>query len=517
MNAKLSRAIAEIERSGAASHLASINRGLEKESLRVSPNGVLSSTPHPRTLGSALSHSSITTDYSESLLEFITPVFTDVEAMLSFLTDLHLYTYKNIGDEILWTNSMPCILHGDESIPIADYGSSNIGFMKHVYRRGLAWRYGRLMQTIAGVHYNFSLPEAFFTALDGIDSADNRSAHYFNLIRNFHRHCWLVLYLFGSSPAICQTFVEGRKHNLDVFGEHSFYLPKGTTLRMSDLGYQNSAQSSIRVCTNSLSEYVRTLRAATEQSWPAYEEIGVKVDGEYRQLNTNLLQIENEFYTVIRPKRTINSGEKPSCALNRRGVEYIEVRSIDLDPFSPIGVSQELIQFMDAFLLFCMFEPSPPISVDEDKEIAHNRNVTVMNGRDPATQLHINGEARSIRDEAVVMFEGISAFAEMLDRYAGGEHVELAERERHKFIDPDTTPSAIILDEMREHGDAYFEFAMRWSQRHKRYFDSLNLSPEKERQLKLEAESSLERTAELEAEQKESFDEFLRRYMAASC
>ncbi|MCZ7598428.1 MAG: glutamate--cysteine ligase [Gammaproteobacteria bacterium] len=359
MNRSLQEKIRTLETTGAARELAAIRRGIEKESLRVGPDGVIASTPHPAALGSALSHDWITTDYSEALLEFITPVYRDIEEMLEFLTDLHVFTYANIGEEILWTNSMPCILHGDESIPIADYGTSNIGRMKHVYRRGLAVRYGRLMQTIAGIHYNFSLSDEFFAAWLGVDSKEARSAQYFNPVRNFHRHCWLVLYLFGSAPAVCRTFVAGREHTLTPFGKNSFYLPHGTTLRMSRLGYQNSAQADIHVSTNSLDEYVRTLRAATEQNYPPYERLGVVVGGEYQQLNSNLLQIENEFYTVIRPKRTIRPLEKPTTALNERGVEYIEVRSIDLNPFEPIGIDAASIRFMDAFLLYCMLEDSP--------------------------------------------------------------------------------------------------------------------------------------------------------------
>ena len=135
--------------------------GLEREALRVAPDGYISQVPHPAALGSALTHPLITTDYSEALLEFITPPLPDAEATLQGLDEIHRFVYPRIGDELLWSASMPCILAGEASIPIADYGRSNRGQMKHVYRRGLAWRYGRIMQVIAGIHFNFSLPDDF--------------------------------------------------------------------------------------------------------------------------------------------------------------------------------------------------------------------------------------------------------------------------------------------------------------------------------------------------------------------
>lgn len=514
MNSLLEQRLRDIETSGAAHELKNIRRGIEKESLRVSPDGVLADTPHPTALGSALSNDWITTDYSEALLEFITPVHKDIDETLEFLTDLHLFTYRNIGEEILWTNSMPCIVHGDASIPIAEFGTSNVGMMKHVYRRGLGHRYGRLMQTIAGIHYNFSLPERFFSQWLGVDDQDTRSHWYFNLLRNFHRHCWLVLYLFGSAPAVCRTFVDGREHTLTPFGKNSFHLPHGTTLRMSRLGYQNSAQSEIHVCTNSLEEYVRTLRAATEKLYPPYQRIGIEVDGEYRQLNTNLLQIENEFYTVIRPKRTIRPMEKPTRALGERGVEYIEVRSIDLNPFEPIGIDAKSIRFMDAFLLYCMLQPSPPIGSDEECEIAHNRDITVTQGRAEGTRIFLRDRERPFREEAHRALEGIAMVAEVLDRHENHGHVDMVRIEHEKVDHPEMTASARIIEEMRDHNESYFEYAMRIAMRHEDYFKSRELSPESLARLRRHADESLEKTRSLERESSESFPDYLARYFA---
>ena len=141
--------IQALSEQGIASSLTKMKRGIEKESLRVTPEGRLSQTPHPLNLGSSLTHPSITTDYSESLLEFITPPDESIDATLEQLKKIHGFVYKNINNEILWVNSMPCVVGDNDSIPIAQYGKSNIGKIKTLYRVGLDHRYGRLMQTIA--------------------------------------------------------------------------------------------------------------------------------------------------------------------------------------------------------------------------------------------------------------------------------------------------------------------------------------------------------------------------------
>ena len=316
--------------------LSNLQRGIEKESLRVDSNGKLAQTPHPVKLGSALTHPHITTDFSEALLEFITPVSTSIDESLQTLSNIHRYTYQSIDGELLWAASMPCILEGDDNIPVAQYGSSNVATMKTVYRNGLGNRYGRLMQTISGIHYNFSIPETLWDVLQQQDldkrpRQDYITDSYFKLIRNFRRVSWLLIYLYGASPAVCKSFLRGRdNHLLQEFDQGSLYLPHGTALRMGDLGYQSSAQDNLNICYNSIDNYIDTLRQAITNIHPDYENIGVKIDDEYKQLSPALLQIENEFYSPIRPKRNADSGETPIDALNRGGIEYIEVRALDV-------------------------------------------------------------------------------------------------------------------------------------------------------------------------------------------
>ncbi|MFY7855005.1 MAG: glutamate--cysteine ligase, partial [Rubrivivax sp.] len=377
----LSRAVSTLD----TVRLQGIRRGVEKESLRVQPACGLSLTPHPVSLGSALTHSRITTDYSESQLELITGVHGDADGVVDELTQLHQFVYRHIGDERLWPGSMPCGLPADETIPIGRYGTSNIGRAKSVYRMGLGLRYGRRMQTISGIHYNWSMP--------GVDSDG-----YFALIRNFRRQSFLLLTLFGASPAVCPSFVEGRQHNLlalpgpDPAVVHTLHLPYATSLRMGNLGYQSDAQAALAVSYNCLESYAGSLDGALTRPFPPYERIGVRnLGGEYNQLATSLLQIENEFYGTIRPKRVIRSGERPLHALRDRGVEYVEVRCMDLDPFEPVGIQARTMRFLDVFLLHCLLSDSPPDTPEEIAALARNQQRTATRGREPGLRLERAG------------------------------------------------------------------------------------------------------------------------------
>ena len=391
--------------------LRGVRRGIEKESLRAQPDGQLALTPHPAALGSALTHPHITTDFSESQLELITGVHGGVEAALDELTQVHQFTYRvlnELGDERMWVSSMPCGLPTDETIPIGRYGGSNVGRAKSVYRMGLSHRYGRRMQTISGIHYNWSLPEV-------------SSEQYFALIRNFRRHAFLLLYLFGASPALCSSFVAGRPHELRPIGDGSMHMPFGTSLRMGRLGYQSEAQSSLQVSYNSLEGYGASLQDALTRPWPAYESIGIQnPGGDYNQLGTTLLQIENEFYGTIRPKRVIYPGERPLHALRERGVEYVEVRLMDLDPFVPVGITAQTIRFLDVFLLHCLLSDSPDDTPQEIAELAHNQHLTAARGREPGLQLLRGGQEIALTEWGADLVAQCRPIAQALDAAHGG-------------------------------------------------------------------------------------------------
>src|SRR6185436_4282850 len=388
--------------------LKGMRRGIEKESLRVRPDGTLSSVPHQSALGSALTHPHITTDFSESQLELITGALPGAEAVLAELAQIHQITYRAIGDELMWGSSMPCGLPGDDAIPIGKYGTSNIGRAKHVYRTGLSNRYGRRMQAISGIHYNWSLP--------GLGTTE-----YFHIIRNFRRHGWLLFYLLGASPAVCPSFVRGREHGLQELRPGTLYLPHATTLRMGRLGYQSEAQDSIQASFNDLETYGASLEDAMTRTWPAYEKVGIQDKaGNYLQLSTALLQIENEFYGKIRPKRRIRSGERPLHALRERGVEYVEVRLMDLDPFAPAGITAQTMRLLDVFLLHCLLRESPPDTPEEVSAIARNQERVATRGREPGLRLERGAGDIALADWGRQLLEECAPVAGTLDATIGG-------------------------------------------------------------------------------------------------
>jgi len=496
-------------------------KGIEKESLRVAVDGSLSGKSHPLELGSALTNRYITTDFSEALLEFVTPAFETTWEALQFVCNIHQFTYANLGDEMLWSASMPCAIPADDEIPLARYGRSNVGRMKTIYRRGLGNRYGRQMQTIAGVHFNYSVPVDFWPVYQQImheeaDSDDFRSEQYLGLIRNFRRMGWLALYLFGASPALCKSFVAGAELQLESLNDDTFFEPFGTSLRMSDLGYSNQNQSRINISLNSLDEYVRDLDKAIKTPEPSYEEIGVKVDGRYRQLNANLLQIENEFYSPVRPKRVAMSGERPTTALRRGGIEYVEIRSLDINLFDPCGINQNTMRFMEAFLLYCLLLDSPKLSDAEIQEMARNQTDTAKQGRDPDFRLLRAGKPVAVVDWADEILDGVAAVATQLDRRDDNDtYSQAVAVQRQLVANPDDTPSARIIAEMQEADSGFFPFALAMAQSHREYFASITpLGDEVQQAFSEEVTQSLQRQQDIEASDSISLDEYLRRYFS---
>ena len=503
--------------------LQTIQRGIEKESLRITPQGKLAQTPHPAALGSALTHSSITTDYSEALLEFITPVSTSIEGSLQTLEDIHSFTYQHLGEELLWCASMPCIMTGDDGIPVGRYGSSNVARMKTVYRYGLGHRYGRLMQTIAGIHYNFSMPRAFWEqcwagAGKPGELADYVSSRYLGLIRNFRRHSWLLIYLYGASPALCPSFLRGRENpGLEPFDEQgrSLYLPYGTALRMGDLGYNSAAQKGLNICYNCLDTYVETLRSAILQPHPGYRDIPRGQNGDYQQLSDSLLQIENEFYSPIRPKRVTRPGETPLSALQQRGIEYIEVRCVDVSPFTAVGLDAEQIRFLDSFLLYCLLEESPACNEAEQAEQAHNLEAVVNRGRMPGLLLQTAAGERPLVDCAGELLAGIAQVATLLDTaHSTGLYAASIQQQVAKAADPELTPSARVLREMRQRDMPFFRLAMDYSEHWARYFRARELPPQLRARLEEETRRSLAAQREIEQSDQLSFEQYLDNYFA---
>ncbi|GGI80606.1 glutamate--cysteine ligase [Shewanella hanedai] len=501
--------------------LQGMQRGIERESLRTDSSGHLATDSHPQALGSALTHSRITTDYSESLLEFITPVFRDIDSLLQDLTYTHAFSVQNLNNQRLWPVSMPCYVGDVKDIPIADYGVSNPGMMKSLYRKGLTYRYGAQMQIISGVHFNFSVSSELWDNLyqfsgSSLTKNDFISESYLGLIRNYRRMVWVLPYLFGASPALCSSFLKQQETDIpfEKMGKGTLYLPYATSLRMSDLGYTNKEQEQLDISYDSLDKYLIGMKAAIRKPSKNFEAIGVKVDGEYRQLNANVLQIENEFYAPIRAKRVAENGEKPSEALARAGIEYIEVRALDVNPYSPIGIEASQVRFLDLFLLHCLLNESPLSDAGQEAEISSNLNQVILEGRKPGLELSKDGQPILLSSWMNELFDGLNSLCGLLDTESKQDYHEALTRWSAAVDDPELSISGLVMKELKtsqvDHGFWVKQLA-------ETYYHTLNDYPLPEtvkQQYRAAAIESIEKQRVMEAETTQSFESFLDDYFA---
>ncbi|HMI36438.1 MAG TPA: glutamate--cysteine ligase [Steroidobacteraceae bacterium] len=513
------RRLAALVNSRERGALAGGRRGLEREGLRVTPAGRVSAHPHPRALGSALCNPHITTDFSEALLELVSPTFTDNAALVKYLGDLHHFVARFLGEELLWAGSMPGEIAGEAEVPIANYGRSHRGQFKEVYRRGLKTRYGAMMQAIAGAHFNYSFPAHFWPLWAELLEArqadtDFISARYFDLLRNYRRHGWLALYLFGVSPALCASFMQDRDDpELRPLGPATLHLPHATSLRMSDLGYRNRNQAAVNVSVNALSEYLHDISTATHTVHPPFAALGVRVDGEYRQLNANILQIENEYYSNIRPKRAPRALESTGRALARAGVEYVELRALDLCIFEPIGICADEMHFMEAFAALCLLRDSEPLGASEQEQLDRNHLLVARRGREPGLKLERGGRAVPLQEWAAALLDELMGVCELLDAGdAGRPHRRALQRQRDKLSDAALTPSARLLHELHRAGVGYAEYTRHLSAQHRaRLLEPAGHDPLTLAGFSAEAAESLQEQERQEAADRGSFEEYLAR------
>ena len=495
-------------------------RGVERETLRVTTEARISHTKHPDKLGSALTHPLITTDYSEALLEFITDPFPKIDDLLNQLGSTHSFTASNLQDgELLWPCSMPCPLDSDEDVPIAQYGKSNVGMMKTIYRRGLGHRYGRKMQAIAGVHFNFSVPDAVWSSLrmqsgSLLSLQDFKTEGYLKLVRNFRRRFWLLLYLMGASPVAHASFVKGREHDLEKLGTEDVYLPNATSLRMGDLGYQSTAQDALYVCYNSIQTYLETLQKAIVEQYKPYETINYKGSADERQqLSSAVLQIENEFYSTIRPKQTARSGETQLKALKERGVEYIEVRCVDINPFDPLGIDQSQIRFLEMFLLACLYDESPETNCSEYTEILDNQRNVVREGRNPELALQKNGKSIRLKTWAEELLLQLAPVADILDSLKGNDdYSTVLDTMMLRVKNPDLCPSAKILEEMRLGNQSFIDWSMSRAREHQQVYLQNTMPASQQASFNRLSETSMNKQKEIESAENQTLDSYIQVY-----
>lgn len=352
-------------------------------------------------LGLVLINDLIIIDYFEVLLEFIILVMFDIVDVLQCLDEIYCFVYIKLDGEFLWNVLMFCVLLLEDEILLVWYGSLYIGMLKYVYCCGLVLCYGCIMQCIVGIYYNFFLSEDLWEVLwDGDDivdffllCCDYQFECYIVLICNFCCYSWLLMYLFGVLLVVVINFLCGWLYQLEILFEDMFFLFYGISLCMSDLGYQNYVQVNIILYYNNLLVYICSLVYVVSELYLLYEVIGIKCDGEWVQININILQIENEFYLLICFKCVINSGECLVQVLLVCGVQYVEVCCMDIDFFNLLGIGLEVVCFFDVFLYFLVLELSCLILDEEGVENCVNFLVIVKEGCCFGLKLQFKGES----------------------------------------------------------------------------------------------------------------------------
>ena len=403
-----------------------IERGIEKESLRVNKEGFISAQSHPKGLGSSFTNPSITTDFAEALIEIVTPVYTDINQLYKKLESLHVFINKNLeNNETLWPYSMPPKIKTESEINIATYGDTNMGKLKHIYRKGLAIRYGKTMQCVSGIHYNFSLSDESLKKFLGISNQEDKSKAYLGLIRNFKRLFWFVLLEFGNSAVVDKTFVSRRNNDLEELNSSDLFQKDATSLRMSDIGYQSQAQKNLDFKYNDLASFLDELKTGIIMPHPEFQKLGLQDEkGEYQQISDGILQIENELYDCIRPKRAGKSGQRPYQLLKDQGIQYVEVRGIDLNPSSLLGITEDQIRVLDMLLIYCIVNDSPEMT-DEEKLIIEKTDITTIKyGREGSSKINYRNSEVPISQARDHLVENLLLLANEMDdqEYANAIH-----------------------------------------------------------------------------------------------
>ncbi|MCK5834731.1 MAG: bifunctional glutamate--cysteine ligase GshA/glutathione synthetase GshB [Lentisphaeria bacterium] len=366
--------------------LTKANFGLEKENVRVDLEGHLSSKPHPASFGDKLNNPYITTDFSESQVEVITPSVDTLEEAHDFLKALHNIVALELEDEYLWPLSSPPSLPPEDEIKASSFGDSESGQKANAYRDYLTEKYGKTRQLLSGIHYNFSFKETFLQELFKISELDDytlfKDSVYLKLSRNFFKHRWILIYLFGASPGVHESFTPCCLDELDEVADKSFSYCCGNSFRNGPCGYKN--MDVFNVSYDTRADYVKGIRS-------------LMADG--------TLINEKEYYSPIRLKAKDNVNLLDS--IEKDGIEYVEIRLLDLNPLDETGLSLEQLQFVHLFVLYCLFDLTNTITpqemVDGDKN--HER-IAQLGRKHNVTLATANGE-KLLKDQGLEIITDI--------------------------------------------------------------------------------------------------------------
>ncbi|MGM9927567.1 MAG: bifunctional glutamate--cysteine ligase GshA/glutathione synthetase GshB [Bacillus sp. (in: firmicutes)] len=362
----------DILRNLTIAQLLNANFGLEREGLRVDEKGLLSLKPHPAVFGDKKENPYITTDFSESQLELITPVFQKAEEVIDFLDSLYNIAVLELEDEYIWPQSMPSITPDDHDIPLAVFSNES---NDQKYREYLIAKYGGKKQLISGIHVNFSFGDAFWEALYRTDHQarsmrEFKDDLYLKLTRNYLRYHWLLIYLLGATNTIHRTFEENCVANLEEISDETYSDEGAVSFRNSSCGYQN--QQTIMLDYTSIQNYINSIES--------YVKNGVLKD-------------IRELYAQVRVK---SSGMYSTDHLLQNGIEYVEIRTIDCNPFVKSGLAVEDLHFIHLFLLYCIVKEES-LYEDWQAEGKYNSQTVAVKGQSQDTLLLRDGQHLSMQ------------------------------------------------------------------------------------------------------------------------
>ena len=412
------------------------NFGLEKENVRVTESGNLALTPHPKAFGDREKNAYIKTDFSESQLEMVTPVCNTLEEVYSFICNLNKVVSLEImkNGEFLWPQSNPPILPREEEIPIAKLSNRE----DELYRENLSYKYGKKKQVISGIHYNFSFKEEFIKLLYKElkvekDFREFKDDIYLRMARNFQKYHWLLIYLTGASPVFHESYIEEIKEEGEKLGEDSYYIKDDTSLRNSSYGYKN--KKDYYVSYNSIEEYASDIKNLVK-------------DKEIQSIK--------EYYNPIRLKSL--GSEDMLESLLHKGIDYLEVRLLDLDPLSIQGVSKETLYLVHLFMIYTLLKENKEITYKDQEEFFKNHDMVALKGRNEEAVIHENGVPVLLKDKGREILSEMDEIVEIL--FSNNEEFKnVIKRALEKINNPHDTISEKLIKDIKEEG--YINFHMR--------------------------------------------------------
>ncbi|MDH6431410.1 MULTISPECIES: bifunctional glutamate--cysteine ligase GshA/glutathione synthetase GshB [unclassified Paenibacillus] len=398
--------------------------GLEKENVRVDPEGRLALTPHPKAFGNKMENPYIQTDFSESQIEMVTPSFDSIDETYNFLEALQDIVSLELKEEYLWPSSNPPRLPNDQDIPIAKMGNP----IEDEYRHQLADKYGRKRQLLSGIHYNFSFDEQFLRQLHDITDPqvsfkEFKDATYLKIARNLLRYRWLLIYLTGASPVFDKTYMEQCVARGETDDDKSFYYQNMNSLRNSECGYRN--EKPLYVSFASLRDYVHDLQALIESE--------------------ELLSVK-EFYSPVRVKTA--RGKHPLEELMQDGIAYLELRFIDLNPLYKIGIGKETMIFIHLFILYMLLKEDEPFGVEDQKMANLNHDQLIMEGIKGC--LHDYGDScTTMEQQALTCIHEMQNMIQLLNP-ENEVFLNVLHGAKNKIVEPDRSFAAIVKSEVQQ-------------------------------------------------------------------